>query len=85
MGFLFVKAQTLDEGIRDAFAAFVLTGLLGSLTTYSTYVLEMFRLFEEGAWGHFMSYLVVHFLGGLAGLWAGIKLATSMASSVPSQ
>ncbi len=77
MGVLVVKVQALDGGLREALAAFILTGLLGSFTTYSTYVLEMVKLLEAGAWRLFSSYLGAHFVGGLLALWVGLKIGTA--------
>lgn len=81
MGVLVVKVQSLDSGLREALAAFILTGLLGSFTTYSTYVLEMVKLLEAGAWRYFGGYLFAHFVGGLLALWAGLKLGATWTGS----
>ena len=49
LGLLFalaVEADVLPASIRGP----VMIGFLGAYTTFSTYVLESFRLLEDGAW-----------------------------------
>jgi CrcB protein len=44
---------------------FLVTGMLGALTTFSTFSAETFTFFEEGRWGLAMSYASVSLLGCL--------------------
>ena len=75
MGALFILISNLDAGPREALTAFVLTGFLGSLTTYSTYMLEFVSLAQDGVHKHALGYIGVHFVGGVIALGAGLKLA----------
>ena len=49
---------------RDA-QLLLLTGFCGGFSTFSTYVLEVFRLAEDGYWGVAALYFLVSTLGGL--------------------
>ena len=78
MGALFIAISGLDEGPREALTAFLLTGLLGSLTTYSTYTLELVHMAQDGAHKHALGYLAIHFFGGISALWIGLKVARAL-------
>lgn len=75
MGFLAVRVQALEPPMREAMGAFLLTGFLGALTTYSTFTLELFKLGESAMWKLGALYAGVHFIFGLLGLWLGTLLA----------
>lgn len=75
IGLIFTRLTTLEPGLREALTAFLVTGLLGGLTTYSTFALELFRMGHEGAWKWVGVYLAAHLLGGLAAVWAGVGVA----------
>ena len=45
---------------------FLVTGLLGALTTFSTFSAETFTFFQEGRWGLAISYAAVSLLGSLS-------------------
>lgn len=51
---------------------FVITGLLGGFTTYSSFSLEMVLLWEKQAFLTFFSRLAVSILGGFFATWVGI-------------
>lgn len=44
---------------------FLVTGMLGALTTFSTFSAETFTFFEQGRWGLGLSYAAVSLLGCL--------------------
>ncbi|MCK9260231.1 MAG: fluoride efflux transporter CrcB [Azoarcus sp.] len=50
------------------------TGLLGGLTTFSTFSAEAFHLAQRGAWLWFGVHLGVHVAGSVAMTWAGYSL-----------
>ena len=55
--------------------AFLLIGLLGGFTTFSTFGYETFQLLRDGQWsGAFLSTALQMFLG-IGGVWAGHALA----------
>ena len=50
-------------------------GVLGGLTTFSSFSLEVLRLLENGQHGLAVSYLLGSLLGGLGAAWLGMRLA----------
>ncbi len=77
----FVEARgPLDERLR----AFLTIGLLGALTTFSTYSGDALRLFHEGKPGSAILYLAGSMLAGLALCALGFVLARSTVPPVPS-
>lgn len=75
MGFLGVYATTLGQHYKEAFAALVLTGFLGSLTTFSTFILEIQKLSQTGEAKLLITHLLAHLALGLLGVFGGIKFA----------
>ena len=49
-------------------------GVLGGLTTFSSFSLEVLRLFENGQPGVAIAYLLSSLLGGLLAAWLGMLL-----------
>jgi CrcB protein len=76
---LSVEPSLVSANLRP----FLTTGVMGGLTTYSAFNYEVLRLFEEGAWGRAVVYLLCSLLGCLAlgglGLLAGRSLVHSLA------
>ena len=50
-------------------------GVLGGLTTFSSFSLEVVSLLESGQHGTAVGYLLGSVLGGLAAAWLGMTLA----------
>lgn len=50
-------------------------GVLGGLTTFSSFSLEVLRLIEAGQFGVALIYLLGSVLGGLCAAWLGMTLA----------
>jgi CrcB protein len=69
--YLVVERQTMPEGLRLLLAV----GLLGGLTTFSTFSYEAFALLRQGHTGPAGLYLVGSLLVGLGGAAAGWWLA----------
>lgn len=51
------------------------TGLLGSFTTFSTFSVETFLLFQEKAYLLMIVYISLSFLGGFSFAWLGMRSA----------
>ena len=62
------------SGGQVLWSAFLMTGVLGGFTTFSTFSLETVQLIQQGAWGWAASYLVVSVLCCLVGAGLGIWL-----------
>lgn len=77
IGFL---AEWLQE--RGAAAlywrAFLIVGVLGALTTYSSLVLEMLLFTRGGRGGTALAYLGITLVAGLALVWAGARVGSML-------
>jgi len=67
---LFTMSATFSPELR----LFVITGLLGGLTTFSTFSAEAVTLLTRGQYGWAATHILVHVLGSLA--MTGIGLLT---------
>ena len=76
IGLAFTRLSVLEPATKEALTAFLITGFLGGLTTYSTYALELFRMGEQGAWKWVGLYIAVHLFGGLAAVWTGAAVGS---------
>jgi len=72
MGLLVV---TLAKKGGTALAPFLMTGILGGFTTFSTFSLDTFTLWERGQPLTALAYIAASILLSLAALAAGIYLA----------
>ncbi len=50
MGLLFILLVERLDGLAPHLRSFLLIGLLGGYTTFSSFSIETFNLFENGAW-----------------------------------
>lgn len=74
IGFLatwFLTRTDLPLALRTG----ILAGVLGGLTTFSSFSLEVLRLLEQGRWGIALTYLLSSVVGGLLVAWLGMSLA----------
>ncbi|MFT0848591.1 CrcB family protein [Actinomycetaceae bacterium L2_0104] len=67
-----------DTGWRRTLRLTCGTGVLGGFTTYSTYVLEVEKLFQEGVPAYGLLYALASLAFGLIAAGAGIALATAV-------
>lgn len=75
MGFAF--REVLSGQLRLLLA----TGFCGSFTTFSTYSLEIFQLYQKGEVGLSMAYLAGSIIVGLFALLAGLWIAKSLSAN----
>lgn len=61
-------------GLNPQVRAFVMVGVLGGFTTFSTFGYECVRLAESGRLLHAGASLLLQVAGGLAGVWLGVLL-----------
>ena len=77
MGAVLALVQTLPT-LSAAAKLFLTTGLLGGLTTFSTFSAEGLHLMQRGEWGWLAVHTVAHVAGSLAMVWAGYTLVMSL-------
>lgn len=63
----------------QAWAPFVMTGVLGGFTTFSAFSLEAVALYERGALGLAAIYVVANVTFSIAALMLGLALGRSLA------
>jgi CrcB protein len=54
------------------------TGLIGAYTTFSTFSLETFRMFEDGASGAALANIGLSLALGLVTVWLGVSLGRAV-------
>lgn len=68
-----VWAALVKAEAPPLWGAFLITGVLGGFTTFSTFSLETVQLFEQGAWQTALGYVALSLLscvlGAALGLW----------------
>lgn len=69
---LFESRQFIDSSVRS----FVLVGLLGGFTTYSTFGIETFALLRDADYARAIANVAVHVILGLTLVWIGYALAS---------
>ena len=62
--------------LHPEFRVFLLVGVLGGFTTYSTFGLETFALLRDTEYLRAVANVMVHVLLGLALVWIGYALAS---------
>lgn len=73
MGFALGAVQAWPT-MTPALKLLLTTGLLGGLTTFSTFSAEAFHLLQRGALGWFGLHLLIHVAGSVLMTWAGYAL-----------
>lgn len=68
---LFLEKVIVSQELR----LFVLVGLLGAFTTYSTFSLETLNLVRNGEWMFAGINIISNVFGTLIAVWAGVVIA----------
>ncbi len=69
----------LERGIMAPQARlFVMVGVLGGFTTFSTFSFETLRLLQQGGWAPAAANIVFSVAGGLIAAWSGFALSSSL-------
>lgn len=64
--------------MSQSWRLFLTTGILGGYTTFSTFSLDAAVLYERGAIGLALVYVLASVIGSIAGLFAGLWIARSV-------
>ncbi|MFM7183875.1 MAG: fluoride efflux transporter FluC [Planctomycetota bacterium] len=65
----FARGRHLPHGAETV----LLVGLLGGLTTYSSFAFQTTEMLQAGRWSTAVSYVLATNLLGLAAIWAGLR------------
>jgi len=77
LGVLF--AALIERAVGSPMMRLALTtGLMGAYTTFSTFSLETFRLFEDGATGAAVANIGLSLALGLVAVWLGVSLGRAV-------
>lgn len=74
MGWLSSMLSSMGQ-LPEAARLGILVGVLGGFTTFSSFGLETVRLYQGGHLGMAAAYVAISNLGGICGLWAGLRLS----------
>lgn len=71
----FIVAVAGSRHLSENSVLFLKTGVCGGYTTFSTFSLEAYQLFQNGRTDLALGYLILSVAGCLAGVWLGTMLA----------
>lgn len=72
MGLLFVLILDRFDGIGSQLRAFLLIGILGGYTTFSSFSIETLNLFESGAWFSASLNILLSVVLSILAVWLGV-------------
>jgi fluoride exporter len=78
MGFLFVVLLDRFEQIGSELRAFLLIGLLGDYTTFSSFSIETVNLFENGNYLSAIMNVLLSIASRLVATWIGLIIGRSL-------
>jgi len=70
----YITGIAVKKDISVNAVLFLKTGLCGGFTTFSTFSLETYSLFQSGSYGYAVLYALLSLVGCFAGVWFGNKL-----------
>jgi len=75
----FIELLARRFGASNELRLFVATGILGGYTTFSSFSLDFGALWERGALGPALAYVLVSVVGGILALFAAFWLVRNLA------
>jgi CrcB protein len=73
-----VWAALVKAEAPPLWSAFLITGVLGGFTTFSTFSLETVQLFEQGAWQTALGYIALSVLSCVLGAGLGVWVVRAL-------
>ncbi|QDB99181.1 fluoride efflux transporter CrcB [Mesorhizobium sp. 8] len=74
----FIELLARRFGASNELRLFVATGILGGYTTFSSFSLDFAALWERGALGPALAYVLVSVVGGILALFAAFWLVRNL-------
>ena len=71
----YITGLAVKKDFSDNVILFLKTGLCGGFTTFSTFSLEAYNLFQSGNYGCAVLYILLSVIGCIIGVWCGMSLA----------
>lgn len=71
----YITGTCVKKGGSPRLILFLKTGICGGFTTFSTFSLEAYTLFQNGHYGYAALYIILSLAGSLGGVWLGMRLA----------
>jgi CrcB protein len=75
-----VESAALVWSPGEALRAFLVVGMLGAFTTFSTFSLDVAVLYERGAFASLAAYIILSVVVSIAALFAGLALVRAIAA-----
>lgn len=69
---------THSDSLNPATQKFLITGIVGSLTTFSTFALDTLKLLQSGRSGEALLNLVCNLAAGVLLVWMGMAVASEL-------
>jgi len=73
-----VEAMALIWSVGLELRAFLVVGVLGAFTTFSTFSLDVVVLYERGEFGAIAAYMIVSVILSVGALFAGLALVRAV-------
>ena len=71
----YIAGLASKRNVSQNLTLFLKTGLCGGFTTFSTFSLEAYNLFQGGSYGCAGLYVILSLLGCFIGVWLGSVIA----------
>ncbi len=71
----YITGICADRDISLRTVLFLKVGICGGFTTFSTFSLEAYGMFQSGNYGYAVLYVLLSLFGAMAGIWLGMRIA----------
>lgn len=77
---LLIEAMAVSWAVSTEMRLFLVVGILGAFTTFSTFSLDFAVLYRRGEWGLGLAYVLISVSLSIAAVFAGLALARAVLS-----